>query len=430
MRIAKSSLIDQGRNRAYGTAAIALSLFVFAYSARFGQVSILAYYALWLPLVLIDYRRVLGNYARYSWIFAFAVFACLSVFWSAAPSLTARTAVQYLSHVVCALIAMRIIDVRTLSRGAVLGTGLVLVYSLLFGVYHLDPLDGGYSFVGAFASKNQLGFYASLGVYFAFAAVFLLGERRHWLVLSGGVALLATYALVASQSATSVLTTAAIVAVALGVRFLQALRPASRRNLFLAGLILAIAGAFAFLNAGGADLVLGAFGKDSTLTGRTYLWQQGVEAARANLFFGIGYQAYWVQGFSEAERLWEEFFIGSRSGFHFHNTFIETVVETGLLGLALLCLVLLTTILGHLRRVLTRTVNPDSAVLFGVAALLAMRAFVEIDILTPYHVGSFLLYFSAGKLTEMRRASHARSADRSPMAYQRAAAEPIAGVPS
>ncbi|MFA7412978.1 MAG: O-antigen ligase [Rhizobium sp.] len=430
MRIAKSSLIEQGQNGPYGTVAIALSLCVFAYSSRFGQISILAYYSLWLPLILVDYRPVLGNYARYSWIFAFAVFACLSVFWSAAPSHTARTAVQYLSHVICALIAMRTIDVRTLARGSVLGTGLVLIYSLLFGVYHLDPLDGSYSFVGAFASKNQLGFYASLGVYFALAAVLLLGERRHWLVLSGAVALLAAYALMASQSATSVLTTVAVVAVVFAVRVLQTLRPASRRNLFLAGVLLATAGTFAFLNAGGADLVLGVFGKDSTLTGRTYLWQQGFEAARANPFFGIGYQAYWVQGFPEAERLWEEFFIASRSGFHFHNTFIETVVETGLVGLVLLCLVLMATLFGHLGRVLTCAVDPDSAVLFGVATLLGMRAFVEIDILTPYHVGTFLLYFSAGKLTEVRRVSHFRLPDLPVTAYERRDVDRMADVPS
>ncbi len=80
-------------------------------------------------------------------------------------------------------------------------------------------------------------------------------------------------------------------------------------------------------------------GKDSTLTGRTYLWQQGIEAAKASPLVGVGYQAYWVQGFSEAERLWEEFYIGSRAGFHFHNTFIEAVVETGLIGLILLTMV-------------------------------------------------------------------------------------------
>lgn len=403
MRIARSSLIEQGRNEAYGTAAIALSVFVFAYSSRFGQVSILAYYALWLPLVLVDYRRVLGNYTRYVWIFAFTIFACLSIFWSAAPSVTTRTGIQYFTHVVCALIAMRTIDVRTLTRGMVAGVGLVLVYSLLFGGYHFDPLDGTYSFVGAFASKNQLGFYASLGVYFAYATVFMMGARGQWLAASGGVALLAAYSLMASQSATSVLTTAAVLAVAIAVRVLQMLRPKTRKSLFFGGLILAIGGTVAFLNAGGADAVLGIFGKDSTLTGRTYLWQQGMEAAADNMLFGIGYQAYWVQGFSEAERLWEEFYIGSRAGFHFHNTFIEAVVEVGIVGLLLLALVLVTTLFGHLKRVLARKADADAAVLFGVAALLTMRAFVEIDILTPYHVGSFLLYFSAGKLTEVSR---------------------------
>ena len=122
-------------------------------------------------------------------------------------------------------------------------------------------------------------------------------------------------------------------------------------------------------------------------------------AAAANPWFGLGYQAYWVQGFSEAERLWEEFYIGTRSGFHFHNTFIEAVVETGAIGLLLLCLVLVVTIAGHLGRFLTAERHPEAALLLGVVLLLAMRAFVEIDIMTPYHVGSFLLYAAAGKLT-------------------------------
>ena len=90
MRIAKTRLIGPDGNEAYGAFAVALSFFVFAYSFRFGQVSILVYYALWLPLVAVDYRRVLGNYGHYLWLFAFALFACLSVFWSQAPGATAR----------------------------------------------------------------------------------------------------------------------------------------------------------------------------------------------------------------------------------------------------------------------------------------------------------------------------------------------------
>ncbi|MGO4623441.1 O-antigen ligase family protein [Ensifer sp. 2YAB10] len=411
MRIAKSSLISPDRNGVYGTVAIALSFFVFAYSSRFGQVSILLYYALWLPLVLVDYRRVLGNYGRRLWILGFAVFACLSVFWSEAPSMTARTGIQYLSHVVCALIAMRLIDVRTLTRGAIAGIGIVLVYSLLFGVYHLDPLDGTYSFVGAFSSKNQLGFYASLGIYFAFIAPVALGERRSWLLASGAVGLLAAYSLLASQSATSVLTTAVIIGLWLGMRVVGMLSPGHRKGLFLAAVICGALVAVAGIYGGGVDLVLGLFGKDSTLTGRTYLWQQGIEAAMASPMVGVGYQAYWVQGFSEAERLWEEFYISTRSGFHFHNTFIEAIVETGFIGLVLLSGILLTTVLGHIKRLLTEDHDIQSSVLFGITMLLLVRSFVEIDIMNPYHVGSFLLYFAAGKLTMPQIRPDARPAE-------------------
>lgn len=400
MQITKTRLIGPDGNAAYAATAVALSFFVFAYSFRFGQVSILAYYALWLPLVAVDYRRVLGNYTRYLWLFAFALFACLSVFWSQVPGATARAGVQYLSHVVCALIAMRVVDTRMLVRGGLIGTGLVLLYSLVFGVYHLDPLDGTYSFVGAFASKNQLGFYASLAVLFGFAALFLGVERRLWKVAAVGCILLALYCLKASQSATSVLTTIAVAGLCLALRLLEMLAPAHRKTLFLILAIFTVLAVIAGAYGGGYEMLLGAFGKDATLTGRTYLWQQGIEAAGQAPLVGIGYQAFWVQGLAEAERLWAAFFIATRTGFHFHNTFIAATVETGLIGCLLLSMVLVATLAGHLRRLLTMARDREALVLFTVAALLAVRTFVEIDILNPYHVGSFLLYFAAGKLTD------------------------------
>ena len=404
MRIAKSIFVRPGSNVTYGTVAIALSFFVFAYSSRFGQPSILLYYALWFPLVMIDYRNVLGSYQKQLWLFAFGVFTCLSIFWSVVPSVSARAAIQYMTHIFCALVAMRTLDIRTLTRGAIVGTGIVLLYSMLFGYYAYDPIDGTYSFVGAFDSKNQLGFYASLGIYFAFAAVFVLGERRIWMLGAGLAGLLSAYCLLASASATSVLTTGLVVLLCVGLRVILFLSPKQRKTLFatvaISGIVLAVAGTYL----GAVDLVLGAFGKDSTLTGRTYLWQQGIAVAQQNPFFGMGYQAFWVQGFSEPERLWEEFYITSRAGFHFHNTYIETTVETGLIGVFLLASILLTAVIGHIGRFLSDIRNDESYVLLGVATLLLIRSFVEIDILNPYHVGSFLFYFTAGKLSMRMRA--------------------------
>lgn len=398
MKIAKSALIEPPRNDLYGTAAVALSLVVFAYSSRFGQVSILAYYALWFPLVLVDYRRVIGNTFRYFWVFAFATFCFLSVFWSDAPSVSMRAAIQYFTHVICAVIAMRTMSAETLSRGVVAGCALVLLYSLLFGTYLFDALDGTFSFVGAFSSKNQLGFYASLGVFFSYVTVLVFRARGLWLVACGGVGLLSAYSLLASQSATSVITTAAVVALCVGLQAVMSFSPHNRRGFFAAAVVLAAFAGVGALQFGAMDAILGIFGKDSTLTGRTYLWQQGIAAAGEAPFFGLGYYGFWVQGFSEAERLWQDFFIASRSGFHFHNTYIEAMVETGLIGTLLLGSILLTTLTGHLKRLLTVNRSPESLVLFGVASLLLVRSFVEVDIMHPYHIGSFLFYFAAGKL--------------------------------
>ena len=404
MRIAKSALIDPDKNGLYGTAAIALSFFVFAYSSKFGMVSVLVYYGMWLPLIAIDYRRVLGNYARYWWIFGFGVLAILSSFWSDAMSVTLRASIQYMTHIICALIAMRVISITTLTRGALIGIIVVLLYSLLFGIYLFDALDGTFSFVGAFSSKNQLGFYASLGVIFAACSVLVLRQRDIlWLGIAGVTGLISAYCLLASQSATSVITTAAVVALVIGFLPMGMLSPANRKMIFLAlvgaGGLLVVAS----LQFGLLDAILGIFGKDSTLTGRTYLWQQGIEAAKTSPILGVGYQGFWVMGFYDAERLWDDFFITTRTGFHFHNTYIETTVENGFVGLLLLVMVLYGTLIGHLRSILVKKEDPQGLILFALCALFVVRSFVEIDIIFAYQIGSFLLYYAAGKLTLPKR---------------------------
>lgn len=409
MRVAKASFVSPERNFAYGVVAVSLSVFVFAYSTRFGPAAVLAYYALWLPLVLIDYRRVLGNYARYHWILAFGVLACLSTFWSLAPGTSARASVQYATHIVCALIAARVIGARTLSFGVLAGAALVLAYSFAFGGYHFDPLDGTYSFVGAFSSKNQLGFYASLGVYFAFVAVFLLDAAVVTRLVAMAIGGVSAYALVASQSATSLIGIVLTLAAMAGMRAVLLFSPAARKVLFIALAIAATGGIVVALNAGALDAVLAIFGKDSTLTGRTYLWSEGLASIAQAPVLGVGYQGYWVQGFAEAERLWAEFYIATRTGFHFHNTYIEALVELGAVGFALICVLIGGVLFAHLGRLLSRASDQAAYILFGLAVLLLIRSFVEVDILYPYTIGSFLIYYAAGQLTVRHANVHGRT---------------------
>ncbi|RWX79325.1 O-antigen ligase family protein [Neorhizobium lilium] len=398
MKIASSSFIDPRRNQIYAMMAVAISFFVFAYSSRFGQISILAYYGAWFLLVLVNYRKALGSYGKYLWIFGFGLFCFVSAFWSPAFGVSLRTAIQYLTHIACALIAMRAVSIENLSKGAILGVGLVLVYSIVFGTYLLDSMDGTFGFVGAFSSKNQLGFFASLGIFFCYAGVMVFRLWGLWLPVIGVVALFSAYCLFASQSATSAITTIGVVALCIGMQSFMIFSPRHRRMFFAAAMVMGIGAVVGGLQFGAMDAILGLFGKDSTLTGRTYLWQQGIAIAQQSPYLGIGYQGFWVPGFADAERLWDDFGITGKSGFHFHNTYIETTVETGVIGALLLVFILLTTLTGHLKRLLTFNTTPDSLVLFGLTGLLLIRSFVEIDIINPYQVGSFLFYFAAGRL--------------------------------
>ena len=409
MKIPKSILIDPDRNQAYGAFAVAVSMIAFAYSTNFGKILILAYYAVWLPLLLVDYRRFAWKLS-YAWLpILIATYVCLSVFWSQAAGTSARAAVQYFSHILCAYVAARTISVRTLVVGSLIGIFLVLLYSLKVDAYALDTIDGTVNFVGAFASKNQVGFFASLGIFFSL--VFLAFYRRNWLSFFwiAPVLLLSGYLLAVAHSATSVASLPAVLGIVLLLGMSKVLSRRYRRVLFVVGAGALVAGVVAALNLGLLDLVLGLFGKDSTLTGRTYLWEQGWEAAQQHLLLGYGYAAYWVQGFAEPERLWAEFYITTRTGFHFHNTYIETLVEIGFVGVALLAFAILRAFYGHVSKVVFGHWNADSVVLAGAIGLMLIRSFFEVEILGPYFMASFIVYYGLFTLGPMPAARRRRA---------------------
>jgi exopolysaccharide production protein ExoQ len=401
MKIPKSLLVEPEKNAVYGTFAVAISVFAFAYSTNFGKILILAYYAVWLPLILVDYRR-LSRHLSSAWLpLLFAAYICFSVFWSHAPSITARAAIQYLSHILCAYIAARTISVRTLIVGSLIGIFFVLLYSLRVGGYAYDSFDETYNFVGAFGSKNQVGFFGSLGIFFYIVFLAFFRRDRISLIWTAPIGLLSAYMLVIAHSATSMASLPAALGIVAMLAMSKVLSRRYRRVLFAVGACALVGGVMAALNLGLLDFVLGIFGKDSTLTGRTYLWEQGWHAAQQFPILGYGYAAYWVQGFAEAERLWAEFFITTRTGFHFHNTYIETLVELGFVGVTLISLVILRAFYGHLSNVIFRDWRVDSVVLAGAVGLMLIRSFFEVEILGPYFMASFVVYYSLFQLRKV-----------------------------
>lgn len=391
MKLDAGLMTDPARNGLYASAAIALSLFIFAYSTRIGSVSILVFYAVWLPVLLLPTRRLLQRPQNLLPFLAVSALAALSTLWSDRPDVTLRAAIQWGSTVLLGLAAARVVSVPSLTRGLLVGGLGVLIYSTVNGAYAYDVVDGTYAFAGAFSSKNQLGLFASITL---IAAAYPLTNPRFagwiWVVSAIAIGTFAAFTLIRTESATSVITVIlafAIILLALGVlRLPRMLRVVT---IALGGIMLAL-GLVAAMSLGALDVLFSVFGKDATLTGRTYLWSRGLEFAQSHQTLGLGYYAFWIPGRADAEELWTEFHIEAQTGFHFHNTLIESYVGLGLVGVSLLALWCLMLLVLPLVAML-RAQNRATAIVAGLSLLFLVRSLVEIDFFTPYTAGSFLV---------------------------------------
>ncbi|MFD2579558.1 O-antigen ligase family protein [Novosphingobium colocasiae] len=104
-------------------------------------------------------------------------------------------------------------------------------------------------------------------------------------------------------------------------------------------------------------LVQQASNKDEGLTGRAYLWYRAAFYTAERPWLGVGYFGFWTAQNPEAIGLWRYFDVRQEgTAFSFHNGYIQTWVETGLIGVAALVLTWAATAALLLRRfVITRS---------------------------------------------------------------------------
>lgn len=375
-------------------AFVAFSVLIMAYSSLFKIWPILLFFALWLPLPW--WRGGFDTFAptrTLLFTLALPLLCTASTLWSQHPITTLYLGCAFIALNLCVWISARMADFSAWVAGIAIGATLTLGLTLASNHYIANPATGQPELFGLFSSKNQVGFTAEIGILAATALLFVPGSRSRRYVNATITLIISAACLYLSHSITALLS---LVAVAGSILLVMALRLIPSRTRLMALLclgIIAIAAAIAFFAMGGADLLLHAMGKDASLTGRTYLWAEGIKLAQEHPFIGRGYSAFWVQGEPLAERYWQEFFITARSGFHFHQTFIQAMVDLGIIGAVLIAWLLLWNFGVALRSALTRDRAAESLFLLALALMFLFRAGFEIDILTgPFGNGAFLFY--------------------------------------
>jgi len=281
-----------------------------------------------------------------AWLTVFLLYCFIAVAWSDFPFVAFKRWFKMLGNPIMVLIIFSEPDTKEALITLLKRCAYVLVpLSILFIRYYeewgryYDEWTGGTANTGVTIDKNMLGCSCLvLGLFFFWDLLKILRSnkskfRRNELVLNLTFLCMIWWLLQKANSATSLVAFVAgmLVMTLLGRRFVN------RRLIgtyVLAGAVLV---AVAELSFGLFSRLIELVGRDSTLTGRTGVWKECL-AIHINPIFGVGFQSFWLG--DRLEKLWSLHWWHANEA---HNGYLETYLNLGLLGLAILVGLLIAT---------------------------------------------------------------------------------------
>jgi exopolysaccharide production protein ExoQ len=326
--------------------------------------------------------------------------ALVSILWSEAPSATLKYSIELAITVTAALLLCSARDQQAMFRGMMVAFLVYTMASVALGrSVGVGVGAGGEAFSGLTDSKNLIADIASTGILVSlFVGMLALRSRDIlWMAIAALAILLEGHVLVAARSA------GALLGLGVGLAAMAALMslvimPAALRALVtlvvaIGGLMVALS--YRAISTGLMDLGTSLFDKDPTLTGRTYLWYRAYDLIHEKPMLGRGYSAFWLQGNIDAEGLWRYAGITGRSGFTFHNSAIQILVELGYLGLVLIAAAALIATVVLAVRMIRR---PTPFVCFWMVLVIyeLSRAPIEAVGMTPMFHSTVLLFAALG----------------------------------
>jgi exopolysaccharide production protein ExoQ len=293
--------------------------------------------------IMARYHEMPGFLLRIWPILLLPGFALLSSLWSAKPTDSLYYGLQYFITVLCGLLIGAQTEQKSGLVGLFLGISLIKISSLVMGFLSGDILSA------LATDMNYLGFTGSKNAFSDMSAVFGMISISVFAIAratrSRSLSLLALASLVVAIFYVFKLghSTGAIVGFLVGAAVIMLFATAgalpSKARLAMGVIVVLVAMVLITTSQFWYQSVLSDImdiaGKDSTLTGRSYIWQRADVAIARNPDFGIGYSAFWQLGNLESEAIWRRMLIANRTGFNFHSTLYEIRVQLGWVGLLL-----------------------------------------------------------------------------------------------
>lgn len=261
-------------------------------------------------------------------LWALVALALCSAAWSGVPDYTLRRAL-----VLCATTAFGFYfgvryslrdQLRILATTAAIALILSAFVAIAFPSHGTQAEYGG-AWCGVFSHKNIFGRFIVLSAIVFFVRYQRKPDRRIlWLLACAALVLL-------SRSATSIVVACTIPLAVLLVRVVR-LRLRTAIPVLIGLTTAAVVAVFTL--ADNFSLILLQLGRDSTLTGRTQLWQVVSLAISRRVWLGYGFNSFWLGMGGDSAAVLTSVRWAVRQA---HNGFLDLWLELGVVGLVLFC---------------------------------------------------------------------------------------------
>jgi O-antigen ligase len=293
-------------------------------------------------VVVLWFRRgkLGGVVSRNRWVFLFFAYCALSTLWSDFFFVAVKRYVKFIGDLVMVLVVVTEDDPAYALRRLLANVGFVLLPASILVIKYFPLFGRGYQnytwlpvVTGVTTGKNQLGMICLI---FGVAAVWRLsaGSNRGRFRSTLAQMILLSIALWLFVEADS-MTSLSCFAISSALLVATAIRPVARARWLVHLLVVfAIVTAFSTLFLGVGGDVLEAMGRDSTLTGRTGVWDLVLTLA-GNPLIGTGFDSFWLG--PRLEEMWRAYWWHPNEA---HNGYLEVFLNLGWIGVFLLVAVI------------------------------------------------------------------------------------------
>lgn len=354
--------------------------------------------AAYFTAALLVFARQVGPAVGRCWpLFMLPVLCAISAFWAASVDEALRKSIGLaLTGLVAAYVATRIP-----------GRKILLAYFVAEMIAAVMSLASNQIFEGAwmgiFGQKNFFAVNMFI-LYVCAAGITLDPENNRWLRrLALAVLPFAFFLVFMGKSGTTTLLVIGTTAVMFGQAFVW--QPAARIPNARAFIILSLATivlitayiALGVLQIDPMKEILGALGKDSTLTGRTILWDTAQQVMDEHPWTGLGPKGYWRPEHGAVYTI-TAIVTGLEgiSSFSFHNSYFENGVNYGYPGFYA-TIVLSTWACASAALNWLRNQSAVNAAFLVFALMIVLRSLSEADLSGEFGAMVMILFISAGR---------------------------------